>query len=67
MIAPELEKPEFTIGENYTRENKSLKHVWYPVLSPIVRPTIPFEYAKSEGRAKEGRRKDEENTFSLHK
>jgi hypothetical protein len=27
MIAPELEKPEFTIGENYTRENKSLKHV----------------------------------------
>lgn len=27
MIAPELESPEFTIGENYTRENKSLKNV----------------------------------------
>ncbi|MBQ9261298.1 MAG: hypothetical protein IJ185_04250 [Prevotella sp.] len=27
MIAPELELPEFTVGENYTRENKSLKNV----------------------------------------
>lgn len=27
MIAPELDKPEYTIGENYTRENKSLKNV----------------------------------------
>ena len=25
MIAPELETPEYTIGENYTQENKSLK------------------------------------------
>ena len=27
MIAPELDNPEYTIGENYTGENKSLKHV----------------------------------------
>ena len=27
MIAPELDKSEYTIGENYTRENKSLKNV----------------------------------------
>ena len=25
MIAPELETPEYTIGEKYTQENKSLK------------------------------------------
>ena len=27
MIAPELDRPEYTIGESYTKENKSLKHV----------------------------------------
>ena len=27
MIAPELDSPEITIGEYYTRENKSLKNV----------------------------------------
>jgi predicted nucleic acid-binding Zn-ribbon protein len=27
MIAPELDNPDFTIGDNYTRENKSLKNV----------------------------------------
>ena len=27
MIAPELDKPQFTVGEFYTRENKSLKYV----------------------------------------
>lgn len=27
MIAPELERPEYTVGEKYTRENKSLKYV----------------------------------------
>ncbi len=27
MIAPELDSPEYTIGESYTRENKSLKNV----------------------------------------
>lgn len=27
MIAPELDKPEYTIGENYSHENKSLKYV----------------------------------------
>jgi hypothetical protein len=27
MIAPELDKPEYTRGEFYTRENKSLKNV----------------------------------------
>ena len=27
MIAPELNKPEYTVGDYYTRENKSLKNV----------------------------------------
>ena len=27
MIAPELDKPEFTVGEYYTESNKSLKNV----------------------------------------
>ena len=27
MIAPELDKPQFTVGEFYTRDNKSLKNV----------------------------------------
>jgi len=29
MIAPELDKPEYTVGEYYTPENKSLK-ISYP-------------------------------------